>query len=281
MSAELLTQLDVEFPATDWLLTAGVQTLREVGQGPVVILLHGISSGAASWLMVAKHLQTKARVIAWDAPGYVASAPLIETKPKASDYANRLIELIAKLAIKRCVLVGHSLGALMAMATASVLQEVITKVVLISPARGYGDIARAEMAHQTRQKRLASLAQLGVAGLAEARASHLLSPQATAEQLAWVKWNMLRLNPQGYSQAVELLCGDDLCNYKVNCPVEVYCGDQDEITSPASCKQLADQLLAPYQTIKQAGHISPIEQPARVAEIIYQAIPESSKGSVV
>lgn len=281
MRAELQTALDTHFPARELVLQGYKQTIREVGQGPVVILLHGISSGAASWLMVANHLQAKAKVIAWDAPGYVASAALQETKPKASDYATRLMEIIAKLAIQKCVLVGHSLGALMAMATASALKNVIAKVVLISPARGYGDSSKLHLAQQIRTKRLDTLAKLGIEGLAETRASHLLSNNANSQQLAWVKWNMLRLNPQGYSQAVELLCGDELFNYLVTCPIEVYCGDQDEITTPTNCKQLAELLAAPYTEIAQAGHISPIEQPKVVAEFIYQAIPEILKGSMV
>ncbi|MFX5714251.1 alpha/beta hydrolase, partial [Acinetobacter baumannii] len=58
-------------------------------QGPVVLLLHGISSGAPSWLPCASLLAAHARVIAWDAPGYGSSSPLAQKAPRAADYAVR------------------------------------------------------------------------------------------------------------------------------------------------------------------------------------------------
>jgi pimeloyl-ACP methyl ester carboxylesterase len=61
-----------------------------------------------------------ARVLAWDAPGYGNSAPLAPmAMPGAADYAERLwawLDALGPQAAAPLVLVGHSLGALMACA---------------------------------------------------------------------------------------------------------------------------------------------------------------------
>lgn len=254
--------------------------IREVGQGPTVILLHGISSGSASWVNVACQLAEHARVIAWDAPGYGKSTALTNSCPKASDYAEKLVLLINQLAIKRCTLVGHSLGALMAMATAVELKEVVEQVVLISPARGYGDPSQAEVAKNVKEQRLSNLAKLGVVGMAEQRAPFMLSTTTDSKKLGLVRWNMMRLNPTGYKQAVEMLCGDDLVRYTpLACPVELHYGDQDVITTPANCIALAKMLHVPHCAITDAGHASPIEQPEAVAKLIWQALQKVQEGS--
>ena len=139
-----LARLDARFAQTVVVLPSGArvavrQTTAAPGDAPVVVLLHGIGSGAASWLDVAAASGGQARVLAWDAPGYGASSPLPMPAPTAADYALRLHEMLIALRIERCTLVGHSLGALMACAFAADRgRSMVANLVLISPARGYG-----------------------------------------------------------------------------------------------------------------------------------------------
>ena len=49
---------------------------RQWGErGPLVVLLHGISSSAASWLPCAQVLSHNMRVLAWDAPCLLYTSP--------------------------------------------------------------------------------------------------------------------------------------------------------------------------------------------------------------
>src|SRR5690554_4927814 len=94
-------------------IEGGVLSYREWGHGPAtVVLLHGIRSAAASWDDCAPLLAGEARIIAWNAPGYADSTALPQLQPLASHYADRLSSLLQALQIKRCLLVGHSLGAM-------------------------------------------------------------------------------------------------------------------------------------------------------------------------
>jgi pimeloyl-ACP methyl ester carboxylesterase len=242
----------------------------------VVLCLHGIGSGAASWLDVACELAPDCRLIAWDAPGYGRSTPLQEGRPRSIDYARRLHGLLDALELDRCVLVGHSLGALVATAAAQASMrgfERIARLVLISPARGYGSPDRADDSRRVRDERLSTLSQIGIAGMAAGRAGRLLSKDADELARQWVRWNMSRLNDAGYRQAVELLCGDDIgANLPVVPPVEVHCGAEDVITPPASCEAVARAVGQPLQRIASAGHASYVEQPSAVADRLRLAL---------
>ena len=65
---------------------------REQGSGIPLMLLHGISSGAASW-----HKQMALngfRVLAWDMPGYGESPMLAVARANAGDYADALAAML-------------------------------------------------------------------------------------------------------------------------------------------------------------------------------------------
>jgi pimeloyl-ACP methyl ester carboxylesterase len=252
--------------------------VRECGSpdAPVIVLLHGISSGAASWLHTALLLAATHRVIAWDAPGYGQSTPLEEAAPVASDYARSLAELLPALDVRRCVLVGHSLGALMACAySASADAAAVQRLVLISPARGYGEAGQQEARARVRRERLEALRSLGVAGLAARIDQRLLSAQASQAAREWVRWNTARLHPGGYEQAVAMLCDSELASVPPAVPVEVHCGEADVVTTPQACAQAAQKLGASFQTIAGAGHASPVEQPEAVAALLTRATTSS------
>lgn len=274
-----LDLLECEFPQTVVALPNGTQvSVRQQGapgRGTSVVLLHGISSGAASWLQVAQAMGPSVHLLAWDAPGYGDSTPLASPAPTAQDYAAQLHGLLQALQIHRCILVGHSLGALMAVAYARGLgANTVARLVLISPAGGYGAADKADAREKVRSQRQEALQTLGVPGIAQRIDQRLLSPAANEEARQWVRWNTARLHPAGYLQAVELLCQSDLGAGKhLTMPVEVWCGDADVVTTPEASAAWAQKLSAPFHTIPNAGHASPSEQAAAVARLIACAAP--------
>lgn len=274
-----LARLGREFPQTLVELPRGAcVAVRECGAqgvGVTWVLLHGISSGAASWFGFASALVQRAgaaaaRVLAWDAPGYGASTRLPGDAPTLDDYVERLGEALDALDVRRCVLVGHSLGALIAAAHARRHGATrVSRLVLVSPAGGYGGAALSGRRQDVRRRRLDDLANLGVAGLAERAVRRLLSEGAGDAARQWVHWNAARLDPAGYRQAVELLCNSDLARSRpLTMPVSVYCGEADRVTPPAECAERARLFGASFSLIAGAGHASPVEQAAALADAI-------------
>jgi len=271
-----LQQLEDVFPEKSLLLSPDMRiSWRETGGGKAdvaLVLLHGISSSAPSWFAVAREVQRLAadvRVLAWDAPGYGQSMPLLPLQPVDTDYAGVLEAWLRALTVRQCVLVGHSLGALMAAAHAR--QQTagqITHLVLISPAGGYGAPETAAQRVKVYEGRLNDLEQKGVAGLSADVDKRLAAPDASENVRLWLRFNAARMQAGGYRQAVHLLCAADLGQSvgKLAMPVHVWVGEQDKVTLPDACARWAEKLSAQHEIIPSAGHAAPVEQPEWIAE---------------
>lgn len=250
-------------------LSSGLQAYRESGGGPAVVLLHGISSGAASWEPLSPLLPDY-RLLAWDAPGYGESQPLTESEPTAADYAARLDAWLDALEVERCVLVGHSLGAMMACAYMALRPERLAGVILADPAQGYRDADDAKR-DAVYRSRWPMLVEQGPEVYAEERAPRLLRDSAREADLTRVRKGIKRLHVSGFAQANWMLANDAMEGYVdgiMPVPALVLCGDEDRITPPEDAQSLATRLRLAYHSIPCAGHASYIDAPAAFAAAI-------------
>ncbi len=244
--------------------------------GVTHVLLHGIGSASGNWLgqLLAASLANArgSAVLAWDAPGYGASDALPMAHPRASDYASRMWAWLDALHADRSrplTLVGHSLGALMAAAATLQAPQRVRRLVLLAPARGYGN-AEPQMRQQKLSDRLANLAQLGPAGMARKRAAAMLSAQASSEQVALVEQMMAGINPLGYTQAAHMLANADLATAlaRVACPVTIASGSADTVTPAEGCEALARQTGMPYVSLGDVGHSCALEAAGAVNTLL-------------
>ena len=227
---------------------------REQGSGTPLTLLHGISSGAASW-----HKQMALpgyRVLAWDMPGYGESPMLATVRADAGASADALARMLDRAGVQKTVLLGHSLGALVAAAFAARYPQRVRYLVLADVAQGYGqaEAAQREKIWQGRQQQMA----LGGEAMAEGRAAKLLRAGAREADVATVAAGMRRLRSEGYLAAAWMLAHDDihrwLAGYRGR--FAVWCGEQDAITQPELVQGVALRYGMPYLAIPQAGHAS-------------------------
>ena len=241
---------------------AGDITFLEAGEGPALVLLHGIGSGAGSWAGQLPAFADRFRVVAWDAPGYGASNAVTASAP--ADFAGPLAAFLDELGIGRCHLVGHSLGALMACAFARRRPERLRSLMVASPAAGYGRADEAVRAER-RAARLDLLDELGPEGLARERHGALLSDGAPAAARTRVRAEMARIRPDGYRYAVEaLMNGDILADAPhIALPVTVVVGGADRVTPPDGCREVADGFpRARFVVLPGLGHACYVEDPA-------------------
>lgn len=106
------------------------------GDGPPVVLLHGLTATRRYVVMGSKLLERGGfRVIAYDARGHGESSPAPE--PGAYEYRDLVADLLALLdhtGVERAVLVGNSMGAHTAVAFALAHPERVAALVCVSPA---------------------------------------------------------------------------------------------------------------------------------------------------
>ncbi|HSK49572.1 MAG TPA: alpha/beta fold hydrolase, partial [Solirubrobacterales bacterium] len=106
-------------------------TYLEAGEGPVLLLVHGMAGTAANWRSVIEPLALRHTVIAPDFPGHGDSAP------GGGDYslgglAGVLRDLLLTIGHERATLVGHSLGGGVAMQFSYQFPEMVERLVLVS-----------------------------------------------------------------------------------------------------------------------------------------------------
>ena len=116
---------------------------EQAGDGPPVVLLHGLSATRRNVVQGSRHLIKRGyRLIAYDARGHGASSP--GHSYEYADLVEDLEAVLARLGIERTALVGSSMGAATAMAFALRHPERVAALVQITPAyTGYartGDV---------------------------------------------------------------------------------------------------------------------------------------------
>ncbi|MEU9367675.1 alpha/beta hydrolase [Streptomyces avermitilis] len=105
------------------------------GPGQPIVLLHGLAGHAGEWDALARCLSSRYRVVAVDQRGHGAS----ERRPQDISRAAYVADVVAaadRLALRRPVLVGQSLGGHTAMLTAAAHPGLVRALVLIEAGAG-------------------------------------------------------------------------------------------------------------------------------------------------
>jgi pimeloyl-ACP methyl ester carboxylesterase len=104
---------------------------RMAGEGPLIVLIHGITSTSDVWLEVMERLAERYTVVAPDLLGHGRSA-----KPRGDyslgAYASGARDLLGLLGFERGTVVGHSLGGGIALQLAYQFPEYCERLVLVS-----------------------------------------------------------------------------------------------------------------------------------------------------
>lgn len=249
--------------------TGGIAWQDWPGDGPVAVCLHGIGSRASGWAALAACLPGW-RLIAWDAPGYGASAPLPMDWPVAAEYARALENWLAALDLHGVHLIGHSLGTLIGAAHARAFPQRLASLTLASCAQG-GGVAPGTALPAAHQARIDDLARLGAPGFAAARAPRLFhdAPQALIDAATAT---MATVTLPGYAQAVRMLASGDLATdcAHITTPTAVTVGAEDVVTPPAQSARANAALQNPraFVTIPHCGHALPLQAPQALADLI-------------
>ena len=87
------------------------------GKGPAVVLIHGFLENTTMWNVIIPELSKRNRVIAIDLLGH-GKSDCIGYTHSMELFAETLEAVLKKVRIRKCVLVGHSLGGYVALAFA-------------------------------------------------------------------------------------------------------------------------------------------------------------------
>ena len=108
--------------------------VAEWGQGePALVLVHGLAGSHLNWMAVAPRLAEWGRVLAPDLPGFGLS-PLAGRSSSLAAERTVLHRVLRLLTPSPVILVGNSMGGLLALAEAGLHPERVAGLVLVDPA---------------------------------------------------------------------------------------------------------------------------------------------------
>ena len=99
-------------------------------EGPTIVCVHGYTSSAEAFNALARRLQDRARIVAVDVRGHGESAWSPEGAYQYADQAADLAGLVDALGLDRFVLIGTSMGGIVAMAYAAQRPERLRALVI-------------------------------------------------------------------------------------------------------------------------------------------------------
>ncbi len=236
-------------------------TARGAG-ATTLVFLHGIGGDWTNFEPQLAAFADRYQAVAWTMPGYGDSPALPEMTFPA--LARAVVALLDRLGQDRVVLVGHSLGGMIAQEVAALYPDRLAALVAActSPAFGKpgGDFQRQFLA-----ARLAPLDRGETpADLAPGLVSAMVGADAPAAARAIAQAAMSRISAPAYRAALNCLVTFDRRAEleAIACPTLLISGGEDRTASPAVMERMASHIpAARYVCLDGAGHLANLERP--------------------
>jgi 3-oxoadipate enol-lactonase len=234
---------------------------HDVGEGPVVVLIHGHPFNRGMWAPQLAALPDRFRVIAPDLRGY-GESPVTPGTVTMAQLAADVSHLLDRKGITTAALAGLSMGGL-----------VVMELAAAQPERwwAFGFIATTaqRVTEEEAQARLASaqtMEKQGMRPVAEQMSARLFGPEPGEELTARIMAMMLATSPAGAAAAVRGRA--ERPDYhpvlkSLRAPALVCVGDRDSYSTAQVTSELAGCLPDPEVVILEGvGHLPNLERPA-------------------
>ena len=234
------------------------------GDGPLVVLLHGILQDGRAWRPQLEGLSEDFTIVAWDAPGCGRSSDPPEWF-RMPDYADCLSAFIRALHRGRPHLVGLSWGGALALELYRREPALPAALVLASAYAGWAGSLPADVVAERLEQGIRE-ADMPPARFVPGWIPGLLTDRASAEMIDEVVAFMSAFHPVGYRTMAHALAEADLREVlpTIEVPTLLLYGEEDR-RSPL---RVAEELHAKIPgsdlvVIPGVGHLSNVEAAAR------------------
>lgn len=243
---------------------------REDGDGPLVVLFHGLGGTRISWDPQLAGLAHRWRVAAWDMPGYGNSAALADEPVTFRALADAAADWIHELGDPAAHVVGISMGGMIAQYLAAWHPERVRSLTLLATSAKFG--MDGTQPAEWRAARLAALDDgLEPADFAERVLRSLAAPHIANEVFEAQRAAMARITGAALRRSIDCLVTHDTTHLLggIHHPTLVAIGALDQETPLAYAEHLARYLPdARLQVVADSGHLLNAEAPDRVNELI-------------
>ncbi len=231
------------------------------GDGPVLLFLHGIGGNHQSFDWQLPAFADRWRAISWDMPGYGGSAPLAEMT--FENLAHGLARLLDHLDAPTAVIVGHSMGGMVAQEFMVHYPERATALVLSATSPSFGKPGK--WRDSFLGQRLAPLDRgLSPADFAEDLVPNLMADNPPEAAVASAHASMSALSVETYRAALNCLVTfnqrDKLGD--IACPTLALAGEFDDAAPAPMMEKMASHIPdCRYRCLPGVGHLANLEDP--------------------
>jgi 3-oxoadipate enol-lactonase len=243
------------------------------GSGPLIVFGHGLLADKEMFRAQIDALRGRYRCVSVDWPGHGQSG-YRESGFTFYDLAEDVAALVRALGEERAIFAGLSQGGMVFMRLAFLHPELMRALVLLDTSAGPEDPEHLPEYEQLREGLLRGDEETRGA-LMDVVQTILYGAKWRArdpEALAHEKALMLAHDRQGQNLAARAVFDRDDVHDRladIDAPTLVICGEDDISTPPDRARALADGIAgARLVMIPDAGHHSPIEEPAAVTAAI-------------
>jgi pimeloyl-ACP methyl ester carboxylesterase len=230
---------------------------ESMGDGPPLVILHGLFGSGGNWRRVARALACSHRVLSVDLRNHGAS-PWVDSMSYL-EMADDVLRLIEREGLSRPEVIGHSMGGKVAMALALMYPQQVGRLTVV-------DIAPVTYADRLSvfAEAMRAIGTLGVASREEAR-QRLAERVPDAEVVPFLMQNLVarnahfdwRLNLAAILAAIPALCAfpSELRTLRFTRPVQVIAGGRSDYVTQADGAAFRPMFpQARVEVIEEAGH---------------------------
>lgn len=234
---------------------------RISGHGEPVVLIHGVGLDLNMWEAQVAILANRFQVIRYDMLGHGSSATPIPAT-QLGDFVDQLAELVDALEFARIILIGFSMGGLIAHRFACLYPGKVKRLVLMNTV-----FRRTPEQRRAVQQRVRQVAADGAAATADLAIQRWFSTgfrERNAKEVETIRQRLITNDPQGYLAAYRIFgdAGDEVPEQlkAITCPTLVLTGEDDVGSTPEMAEQLAACLPdAKVVVLPGLRHMAPIE----------------------
>jgi len=239
---------------------------------PTVVFLHGAAMDHTAWALQSRYFAHHGRsVVALDLPGCgLSDGPVPDSVEATADWLMRVLDA---LGLEQADLVGHSLGALVALAAAGANPDRVGRLALCG-------IGLPMSVHEFFLGAADTNTPLAVALMndwAHGRAAHIGGAKMPGIWTIGADTRLVERAGQGVLHACLKICNDYSTGIeaaaKVTAPTTILTGDRDQMTRPAAARELASTLPdCDMEVIRDCGHMMMVERPDEVLDGLRAAL---------
>jgi 3-oxoadipate enol-lactonase len=243
---------------------------EDVGQGFPLLFLHSLAFDGRMWAELVAALSKKYRCINMDFRGHGRSSPP-DSECTLEQFAEDVYGLMKELGIEQAHVAGSSLGGMVAMRLALAHPEVVRSLVLLGTSAGP---EQAERAHQ--YEMMARIArEQGPEAIMQGVIPVFFSQafiEGQPEKLEAFKEQFRNLGREAVywaTLAVTRRCDIREEIRSIRVPTLIIVGEQDLTEPVPEAEAIHRQIVGSrLETIADAGHTTPLEQPEKVTAAI-------------